>query len=153
MMGCSKESGTCATCRSGCTRKPGWFLPGEAERAAEFMGVTLAEFFRQYLAVDWWTGDPDIFLLSPAVADAETGTEFPADPTGTCVFYQDGRCQIHPVKPHECRETWCGETEHSSTIHRDTAAAWADHQGQIRELLGRDPRATPYGILDLLGRL
>ena len=149
-MACTKESGTCATCQSGGTRKPGWFLPGEPERAAEFMGLPLEEFFRDYLTVDWWDGDPDIFLLSPAIAGEETGTEFPGDPRGECVFYQEGRCQIHPVKPHECRETWCGAG--SGTIHRDTAAAWNAHQGQIRELLGREPISVPCGFFDLLGR-
>jgi Fe-S-cluster containining protein len=152
-MTCTRESGTCAYCRAGCTRKPGWFLPGEAERAAEFMGMPLPEFFRAYLAVDWWQGEPDIFLLSPAVQGEETGTEFPAEPRGTCVFYENERCRIHPVKPAECREHWCGDRGHSS-IHGDVAQAWTDHQDQIRELLGREPEAEDYGggdIFSLLG--
>ena len=63
----SRESCTCGYCRDGCTRKPGWFLPGEAEKAAGFMGMTLPDFFRAYLAVDWWVDDPDIFVLSPSI--------------------------------------------------------------------------------------
>ena len=151
-MTCTRESGTCQYCRGGCTHKPGWFLPGEAEAAASFMGVTLEEFFKAYLAVDWWQGYPDIFVLSPAVKDEETGTEFPADPHGTCVFYEGDRCRIHPVKPHECRDLWCGDMS-SSSIHHDTAEAWAEHQGQITELLGREPQAAEYdaGIFGLLG--
>lgn len=70
---CTRESGTCERCRRSCGHKPGWFLPGEAEKAAEFTGMTLPEFFRAYLAVDWWEGEPDIFLLSPAIAGAEPG--------------------------------------------------------------------------------
>ena len=31
-------------------------------------GMTLPGFFAAYLAVDWWEADPDIFVLSPAVA-------------------------------------------------------------------------------------
>lgn len=143
-MPCTRESGTCDFCKAGCTRKPGWFLPGEAEAAAEWMGVTLEEFFRQYLAVDWWEGDPDIFLLSPAIRGDETGAEFPGDPRGTCVFYEESRCRIHPVKPHECKDMWCGDRTGSS-VHYETAMAWTGHQQQIAELLGRDPVAEPFG--------
>jgi Fe-S-cluster containining protein len=155
MSTCTRESGTCQYCRGGCTRKPGWFLPGEAETAAAFMGMTLEEFFRAYLAVDWWQDEPDIFLLSPAIQGEETGTEFPGDPRGTCVFYENERCAIHPVKPAECRDLWCGDRAPSS-IHRDTATAWTEHQGQITELLGREPESESYddgGIFGLLGLL
>ncbi len=143
-MTCTRESGTCQDCRDGCTRKPGWFLPGEVEAAAEFMGMTLPEFFKAYLAVDWWEDFPnDIFVLSPAICGEEPGTEFPGDPHGTCVFYEGERCRIHPVKPAECREHWCGD-KGSSGIHHDVAQAWADHQGQIAGLLGREPESEAY---------
>lgn len=152
-MACTKESGTCAFCREGCDIKPGWFLPGEAERAAEFMNLPLEEFFRRYLAVDWWVAEPNIFLLSPAIAGEYPGEEFPGDPRGTCVFYKEGRCQIHLVKPHECRERWCGDRD-PGTTHQDVAAAWAAHQDQITGLLGREPEAEEFeggGIFGLLG--
>lgn len=137
MSPCTRDSGTCRYCQDGCTLKPGWFLPGEAEKAAEFVSMTLLEFFRAYLAVDWWEGgdEPDIFLLSPGIESGAPGTEFPGDPRGTCVFYENERCRIHPVKPHECRERWCGD-QGPSGIHEDTAMAWKAHQGQVAELLG-----------------
>lgn len=150
---CTQESGTCTTCRAGCTRKPGWFLPGEAEKAAVHLGMTLQEFFDAYLAVDWWEGEPDIFLLSPSIVGEDTGTEFPGNPGGACVFYKEGRCQIHEVKPFECRDFWCGSPG-LSTVHHDTAHAWAAHQGQIRGLLGREPKSAAYeggGLLGWLG--
>ncbi len=153
MANCTQDNGTCDYCREGCTRKPGWFLPGEAEAAAAFMGVSLEEFFRQYLAVDWWQDTPDISVLSPAIKGEETGTEFPGDPKGTCVFYEGGRCRIHPVKPAECRDMWCGDRGPSS-MHQDVAMAWADHQQQVRDLLGRDPEAADWeggGIFSWLG--
>jgi Fe-S-cluster containining protein len=158
MTTCTRESGTCERCRYGCTHKPGWFLPGEAEKAAEFMGMTLPEFFAAHLAVDWWESEPDIFLLSPALRGEEAGTEFPAEPRGTCAFYEEGRCRIHPVKPRECRDALCTDTGPSS-VHEDTAMAWKDHQGQVAELLGREPEAAPYGgglfsgLADLFGSM
>jgi Fe-S-cluster containining protein len=142
----ARESCTCDYCRAGCTRKPGWFLPGEAERAAEFMGLAPPEFFGRYLAVDWWEADDRLgqtFVLSPAIAGEETGTEFPGNPGGTCVFYKDDRCQIHEVKPHECRDLWCGDRS-ARPIHLDTAKAWSGHQDVISALLGRDPEAELY---------
>jgi Fe-S-cluster containining protein len=155
MSTCTRESGTCQYCRDGCTRKPGWFLPGEAEAAASFMGITLDEFFRAYLAVDWWVDSPaDIFVLSPAIRGEEPGTEFPGDPRGTCVFYENDRCAIHPVKPAECRKHWCGD-KNSSSIHHDVAQAWAGRQEQITELLGHEPESEDYygggGLLGMLG--
>lgn len=146
MTGCSKASGTCTYCREGCDIKPGWFLPGEAEAAAGFMGLPLAEFFGKYLAVDWWEADgdlPETFVLSPAIRGGEAGTEFPGDPRGSCVFYQGGRCAIHAAKPHECRERWCGDRT-PATAHRDVASAWTGHQDVIGELLGREPESAPY---------
>jgi Fe-S-cluster containining protein len=158
MAGCTRESGTCERCRHGCTHKPGWFLPGEAEKAAELLGMTLPEFFGAYLAVDWWEDTPDIFLLSPAIAGEEPGTEFPGNPRGACVFYENGRCRIHRAKPHECREALC-DGSGSPSIHEDTAMAWKEHQGQVAELLGREPEAEPYdgslfgGLSGLLGSM
>ena len=156
-MTCTKESGTCDYCRHGCTNKPGWFMPGEAERAAGFLGLPLEDFFRQYLAVDWWEADHRIddttFVLSPAIKGEDAGTEFPGEPRGTCVFYKDERCQIHPVKPAECGALWCGDRSRS-TVHLDTALAWVAHQDQITALLGREPEAeefdspfSPFGSL------
>jgi len=115
--------------------------------------MTLEEFFKAYLAVDWWQDTPDIFVLSPAVKGEEPGTEMSGDPRGTCVFYEGGRCRIHPVKPTECRALWCGD-KGSSDLHHDVAQAWAEHQEQITGLLGREPQAEEYaggGIFDWLG--
>lgn len=142
-MTCTKESGTCSFCRQGCDYKPGWFLPGEAEKAASLMGMPFEDFFRDYLAVDWWEAEPNIFLLSPAVAGEATGTEFPGNPRGTCAFYKDERCQIHAAKPHECRERFCGDRDPGST-HEDTAMAWREHQDAVAKLLGREPEAEAY---------
>jgi Fe-S-cluster containining protein len=156
-MACTPKSGTCDQCVSACLVKPGWFLPGEAERVAEHLGLTLEELFETKLAVDWWedTGEGDIFLLSPAIHGELPGTEFPATPNGKCVFLtEDGKCSIHEVKPHECRQYWCGEEEEGAfKRHRETALAWLDHQDQPAELLGREPEKEESlgGLFSWLG--
>jgi Fe-S-cluster containining protein len=142
------ESCECPTCQGYCENKPGWFLPGEVEKAADFLGLPLQEFFDRFLSVDWWQGDPAIFLLSPAVVGAMPGEMFPADPHGQCVFYRDGKCDIHPVKPHECRAAWHGG---NTGLHEATARGWdtPEAQAQVVELLGRQPVArewNPWGF-------
>lgn len=59
----------CAKCRACCQRKPGIFRPGEATRAAAELGLSLPEFFRKYLTVDFWESSDDrgpVDYLSPA---------------------------------------------------------------------------------------
>lgn len=153
MSGCTQQSGTCEYCRSGCTFKPGWFLPGEAELAAEFLGMTLEDFFREYLAADVLADAGNYtFVLSPAVLGNPTGTEFPYKPVGTCVFYQDERCRIHPVKPAECRAMWCGARGDTS-MHYEAGKSWASCQDQIAELLGREPQVQLPTFTDMLSML
>lgn len=155
---CSAESGTCHKCQGACQVKPGWFMPGEAEKVAEYLGLSLQELFDTRLTADWWEAgdglDEDTFLLSPGVVGADTGTEFPANPEGKCVFFTVGRCDIHAVKPFECREHWCGEANSKvASRHLSVATAWTEHQGQIEQLLGREPEAETYYGGGLLGSL
>lgn len=141
---------TCEVCRAACEHKPGWFLPGQAEMVADYLGITLGELFNEYLAVDYWLDEQDIFVLAPATKTITPGVEYPADPHGECVFYHDGLCSIHDVKPHECK------LMHHSTeeggAHHATALEWQEHQDQIAELLGHEPEADYSfgGIFDFL---
>lgn len=134
----------CAGCVRACEHTPGRFLPGEAERVAEFRGVTLQQLFEGFLRVNWWyeVSGPDTFLLQPAVVDGRTGWEAPHQRGGRCVFLSDGKCTIHPVKPFECRayihtDSYSAIDARSESI----AQAWRqpEHQEQIRNLLKRDP--------------
>ena len=155
---CTQESGTCPTCTNACRNKPGWFLPGEAEKVADFLGISLEELFETKLGIDWWEEDgvlPLTFILAPSLEGQFPGMEYPGDPNGECVFLtSDDRCAIHPVKPHECASYWCGEDGGSvGPRHRDVARAWVEHQAQLTELLGEEPMAESYsgGIFGMLG--
>lgn len=145
---CTKESGTCEVCQSACRFKPGWLLPGDAERIADHVGLSLAELFETKLAVDWWEDwedKGDVFLLAPALVDEDAGTEYPADPKGTCTFYAEGRCAIHEVKPFECREYVCDDSDgRVQGRHRAIVETWVENQAQIEALLGRRPYAARY---------
>jgi Fe-S-cluster containining protein len=144
----------CEECKRACTFKPGWFKPGEVEKVAEFLGLSVAQLFETRLMVDWWNAgvdsEVDIFLLSPAVTSESAGQEFPFNPKGRCTFFKDGLCEIHQVKPYECRVSMCGESrEIARERHKEAAFAWKGHQDQIKALLGRDPEvAEPTSIFD-----
>ena len=140
---------TCEGCKNACSYVPGWFMPGEAEKAAEHLDLSLEEFFNKYLGVNWWEDEEDIFVLAPAIIGEKTGSEYPGDPKGKCIFFNDKElCDIHVVKPFECAELICNDTKINER-HEAVAIAWKNHQKQIVELLGRQPEAKAYygGIL------
>ena len=126
---------SCPSCVGACRRKPGLFMPGEAEVLAANMGVSLIELFETRLAVEWETaiGIGKIYALSPAIEGIEPGREFPEDRRfGTCTFLKAGCCEIHTQgKPYDCAmATHVPVADPTRTI-----AAWIPHQGQISELL------------------
>lgn len=131
----------CETCQRACLHKPGWFLPGEAEEAARYLGLSLQEFFDAYLAADHWPemdGEPRLFILSPAPTYLVAGTPFSFFQNGACVFFRGGRCRIHAVRPYECRALLHGEDPRQPQArHREVMRQWstAEAQQQIWELL------------------
>lgn len=138
---------TCDKCVGACRSKPGWFLPGEPEILANYLGISLKDLFTTSLIVDWWVGnidEPDIFLLAPATTISGAGKEAPYNPMGQCIFLDsNNRCRIYPARPHECSQYI--HTQNNSEIddrHKATAWAWQKHQEQIENLLGRSPSAT-----------
>lgn len=157
----------CENCRSACQKRPGWFAPGEAEKAAEFLGLTLQEFFDKYLTVDFWSDTKEdsvkhLYVLSPGIKNAPTGTEHPFDPTGECVFFDGYNCTIHEVKPNGCAfydhlkdEEVCQENQKDNVI-----APWQEEENhrQIVELLGREPKdydhlETLLGTMELIYKI
>jgi len=132
----------CIDCRSACMNKPGWFAPGEAEKAAAHQNLSLKEFFDKYLVVDWWEDSPNVFVLAPTTTTVDPGGMMSARPNGQCVFFKDGKCDIHEVKPMECRKY-----EHArNEVHAYVADLWRKkkHHNQIKSLLGKEPWAQSY---------
>lgn len=137
----------CAQCQSACCGRPGRFMPGEAEKAADLVGLTLEEFFAKHLAVEWWDADEVsdhtfVRLLAPAIAGKPTGALAPEDPMGRCsLLSEDGRCTIHAAKPYECRAYIHTDTyEISEARTHAIVRAWLPHQAQIEALL---PEGVP----------
>jgi Fe-S-cluster containining protein len=151
-----QKSCQCKKCSAACSWKPGWFLPGEAEKAAEFMKMHIKDFFKKYLAVDWWNGKnpgEETFVIAPALSGHPTGEEYSVVPTGACIFFVNSKCAIHEAKPFECQMFWHGETAHSSgkNRHKEVADAWRDHQNEVEQILGRRPVAPEPTLVDMFG--
>lgn len=143
----------CNKCQGACQNKPGWFLPDEIEKAAKYLNLTVKEFFDKYLGVDWWEAYEKTFILAPAITRMGAGGEYPGNPKGTCVFFKDGKCSIHDVKPYECREHIHTESHEDCVIrHAFVKDQWAnkDAQKKIKDLLGREPQTEEYSWLDSL---
>lgn len=153
----NRESCSCNFCVACCENKPGWFDYGEAEKAAEYLGLSLEEFFRTRLSVDAWHYDadmPDIFVLSPATVDGQNaGKIYGWKKRGRCTFLtKEGRCEIHPVKPSECKRACHDNRETGQAEHHRVRDTWnnPEAQAQIGHLLGSDPHFQPPGFKDLL---
>lgn len=156
----TKESCSCDSCENACKHKPGWFGPGEAEKAAELMRMTLEDFFVKFLIVDWnennETGETkEVFVLSPGIKGKPTGEEAPSFLVGECVFYNadSGQCRVHAAKPFECREYLHGQDDHNIKKTQDAVTkAWDSDafQQQIKTLLGRKPKSKPFNYFELM---
>lgn len=153
--GCS-----CGECVKACHGQPGWFKPGEAERAAEFLGIPFEEFSRKFLIKDHC--EP-MFKNAPYVwSPRKLNVDHPDDDIrsylrqrlqGTCVFLKDERCSIHPVKPFECQAVYaCTSTANfrnkieESWIEAGAPLGMRDEVDEGR----RAPRpASPFEIIIL----
>ena len=132
-------------------------MPGEAEKVAEYLKMPVKDLFSQKLGIDWfeeWEGaDQEVFVLAPAITSMETGEEYPGNPQGRCVFLTNGLCDIHPVKPYECFKYDCKDANDNDFLmerKKKITEAWYKNQEQIKKLLGREPVAKEYGLLDWL---
>lgn len=161
----TKESCTCEECQRACRNKPGWMSPERFIQIVEYLRMTKEEAFEKYFAVDWWESfyeekdsinDRRGYLIVPAIHGSE-GSYYPFNPNGECVFFRNGRCDIHPVKPEECAHMIHGfkESEHKMARERRRGyvALWqtAEWQGLLKELLGEEPQAVvPSNVFEAL---
>lgn len=107
-----QQSCTCDACVQACKQVPGAFAHGEAEHAAEHLGLTFEAFCEQYLRVNFYvntrTWEQTYFLQPRIVTDPSrfhTTSFGQGFMTGRCVFLDaNDRCAIHAVKPRDCRE-------------------------------------------------
>lgn len=106
-----KKSCQCSSCVECCKHQPGWFAPGEPEKAAEFLGIPFEEFESKYLIQDFWVDGAYVYAPRKVGVEQDSpvasyGYAFKPAP---CIFLKDNKCSIHPVKPFECKVSFgCG---------------------------------------------
>ena len=106
--GCS-----CPKCQECCRREPGWFAPHELSTAAAFLNVTEDEFVKRFCV---WHDEGGRSILAPATKPWST----------ECVFLnRQGLCDIHVVKPYECRKVFgCKGPSRHRRIREIIARMW-----------------------------
>lgn len=132
-----ESSCQCLECQLSCAIRPGYFAPGEAEKAAELLGLTMKQFFDQHLVAELprragW------MILVPASGGNKPGTVDDRDvPVGRCVFFgKDGKCSIYAARPLECRLAHHDHTsDENQRIHDQIGYSWQHNQAEIRSLL------------------
>lgn len=86
----------CADCAACCKSQPGPLIPGDAERMAAHLGITLDE-VKQFL----WASPGALVRRGDQTFSIKTIT--PRLVKGRCVFLDENdRCKIHPVAPFGC---------------------------------------------------
>ncbi len=126
-----KEGCSCLACRECCSRDPGWFIPEEIPIAARYKGLTEQEFVARFCAehlVD------DVLALSPATKSSALHKSLEGRPgkpatkprSTACIFLnRDGLCDIHPVKPYECRKVYgCAPDYRHKRVREIIAKMW-----------------------------
>ena len=148
----------CQVCSYGCTLRPGWPLPAEAEA---YLDAGLAH----RLMLDYWARNDgtknDVGILCPAIVGRE-GQAAPFWPHGPCTFYVGGRCEIHSTKPHECGVAGCAAGFHDdgeaySRWRFSIVRAWNTPRGRAaverwRTVVGSSarPAETENALRDVL---
>ncbi|MFT5498487.1 MAG: Fe-S-cluster containining protein [Kiritimatiellia bacterium] len=117
----------CTQCGACCTGSAGQVLVSDAEiqAIAAFRQLEIHTFAQQLLR---------------KVAD---GTSLREKSNGDCVFYADGRCEIHAVKPRQCRTFpfWVKNLRNESAWEQTRSAC---------EGIGRGRRYSKNEILEIL---
>ncbi len=73
---------TCASCQRCCQFHPGYFLPPDYKKFAKRTGLG-------HMVIS------DEIGVHPRTKNGER--------FGECVFFSEGRCRIHEVKPYSCK--------------------------------------------------
>lgn len=124
-----------------CLKRPGWFMPGEIEKAAKYLGLTLRLFFVMYLGVYRWEKclefDHNVSVLAPAILGDTHSFEYSPCQQGACIFFENDLCGIERAKPFGCT---ISNDKHFHELQLMIAKAWdtPENQKQIFDLLGEN---------------
>jgi Fe-S-cluster containining protein len=134
---------SCDRCQSLCHSKPGWFTPQQIELVARKRDVAIEDLFKDYLTIDAVliaeAGRPTgVYVLAPAIVGAESGSISDPAARGTCVWLRNGKCDIHEMKPAECRATDHSTSARDSDLLRAAILKqWIPYKKFVQNLYGK----------------
>ncbi|GIW72105.1 MAG: hypothetical protein KatS3mg102_1647 [Planctomycetota bacterium] len=132
-----------------CRSNPGWFAPGEVEKAAALLGLEPDAFVRRFCIIDALELEGErVEVFAPLKLGRDGAPLLPpgsrADALyrmfrGTCIFYDEPAraCRIYPARPLECRRYICTNRPSENLSRRAIAGLW--RQGRVLA----DPDADP----------
>ena len=122
----STDSCKCDSCQSACRHKPGWFKPEQVKVLLDHFKVnSIRDLLEAGFAIDWWTSNQDILVLAPNIIGNEDRIQYPGNPRGVCVFYNNGLCDIHDIRPFECAALLHGGDKYHGR-HESVAKLWKE---------------------------
>ena len=138
---------SCDRCQNLCRTKPGWFSPEQIAPLARKLGSSVEALFKKYLTIDvalLGTAEKRtaIFVLAPGMVDKPSGAVSDPRTKGACVWFKDGKCAVHELKPREC-----AAIDHTTTpAAGDTMRAailqqWRPHKRFLQDLYGKKLKA------------
>ncbi|MCS6913719.1 MAG: YkgJ family cysteine cluster protein [Myxococcales bacterium] len=117
-----------------CKSSPGWFAPGEVERAAALVGLSPDAFVRAYVVIDQVEIEGQRVEAFVPVKVGRDG--LPLHQPGTrvdrlyrmlrspCIFYDGQGCRIYPARPIECRRYVCTQAPEDNLSHEEIGRMW-----------------------------
>ncbi len=108
--------------------RSGWFLPNQISDLLNFFKVKTVDDLLKTgkLAIDWWSDDDkdEVHVLVPNLKGNDDHF-IPFNPSGKCIFFIDGKCEIEQCKPYECREYMCTDAKKKVLKrHQEIARQW-----------------------------
>lgn len=126
-----------------CRQNPGWFGPGEMEKAAALKGMDPDTFVRTYCIIDSATVDGDTVHVFAPIKLGRDGQPLRtpgtlADPVysmfpSPCVFFDGSGCGIYGARPVECREYICTNQPSENPSKDGVARLWLKAAAQAAD--------------------
>ncbi len=126
-----------------CKTNPGWFGPGEVEKAAALKGETPDVFVRSYLVIDIQEVDDETVHVfapvklardgKPAITPATRVDALYRTLRGPCVFYTGEGCGIYAARPIECVRYVCTHAPEENIGHEAIGRLWLEAQREASD--------------------
>jgi Fe-S-cluster containining protein len=138
-----------------CKSSPGWFAPGEVERAAAFLDLEPDALVRRYLVIDSIEVDgrrAEAFVPvklgrdgEPMLPPASRADRLYRTLRGPCVFYDGTGCRIYGARPYECQRYVCTNQEHENPSHEQIGRMWLAGHGPEEDAGHSEAEPAPRG--------